>query len=273
MLRKGACAVVIVGLLVMSACGSGAAASQRRAIGPETIASDAPARELVPPVVNVADHPPDDPPARLREQAERNSPQLAPARSRRRAAAYSYDETPLADVIDDIAQRAGVNIVVNWRSLANHNITRKSPVSIELTGVSARSALKVLTDDLSGGRGTLGSVYWLVEDGMVRIATGDALNTALTTHTFDIGDLVMVIPDFPGPRLDLAASGDIFGESDDGDEEGPGRKEMEDNLIELIKGTIDADMWRPTGKGSVSIFRDQVIISQTKLGWMLIAGR
>ncbi len=269
MLRKGACAVVIVGLLVMSACGPGAAAGQRRDIGPETIAADPPARQLVPPVVNVADHPPRQP----REQAGGDSPQLAPARPRRRAAAYSYDETPLADVIDDIAHRAGVNIVVNWRSLANHNITRKSPVSIELTGVSAGSVLKVLTDDLSGGRGTLGSVYWLVEDGMVRIATGAVLNTALTTHTFDIGDLVMVIPDFPGPGLDLAASGDIFDESDDGDAEGPSRKEMEDNLIELIKGTIDADMWRPTGKGSVSIFRDQVIISQTKLGWLLIADR
>jgi len=263
--------VFTVALLIVAACQSPATEESPRACPQDALSGDVASalrREVAGPVVNVRVDPPNEEPPEL----QADSP-LSPADPRQLALRqFTYDQTPLGDVINDISQIAGVNIVVNWRSLANHNITRRTPVSLDLTGVSAAKVLDVLTDDLSGGREKFGSVYWLVDDGVVRIATGSALNTTLDTRVFSVGDLLMVAPDFEGPRLNLDMSGSVY-ESIDNDDDGPSRAEAAETLIELVKDTIGEDMWQPAGKGSVSIRGEQMIVTQTPLGWLLMRRR
>lgn len=189
-----------------------------------------------------------------------------------RIAELAYDQTPLGDVIDDIRLLTQANIAVNWPSLAEHDITPSTPVSLQLTDVSMATLLNVLTDDLSGGRGTFASVYWLVDDdGLIRIATGQALNRTLETHVYGIGDLLMDVPDFHGPRLDLDVSAQSRSLYSDG-ERGTGDDFHDPNrrIIDLVKGLLDEDMWQPEGEGSVSIIGDQLVITQTPLGWLLM---
>ena len=225
--------------------------------------------EAARPLVNVPPDPPaEEPPA---PEADRPSSAGAPRQPARRQ--FTYDQTPLGDVINDISQLAGVNIVVNWRSLGDHNITRRTPVSLDLTGVSAAKVLDVLTDDLSGGRGKFGSVYWFVDDGLVRIATGSALNTTLKTRVFSVGDLLMLAGDFEGPRLNLDMSGSVYESMGEDADDAPSRAEAAETLIELVKDTIGEDMWQPAGKGSVSIRGEQMIVTQTRLGWLLMRQR
>jgi len=184
-----------------------------------------------------------------------------------------YDEVQLQDIIEGIRLSVGVNIVVNWQSLAPHGVTRETPVTMKLSGVSMSTLLDVLTDDLSGGRDKFGTVYWLVDkDGMVRIATGSALNTTLDTRVVNVGDLLMLIPSFVGPRINLdvsAQSAELYEDNGlGGDVELP---DAEEQLIELVKGLIGEDMWKPTGEGSVSILGDQMIITQSPLGFLLMS--
>jgi len=269
---NGVRSLFTVALLIVAACQSPVGEESLRACPRDASSGDVASvllGEAARPAVNVPPHPPDEGPAK--PQADSPSPPGDPRQPAPRQ--FTYDQTPLGDVIDDISQLAGVNVVVNWRSLANHNITRRTPVSLDLTGVSTAKVLDVLTDDLSGGRGKFGSVYWLVDDGLVRIATGSALNTTLDTRVFNVGDLLMLVPDFEGPRLNLDMSGSVYESMGEDADDAPSRAEAEETLIELVKDTIGEDMWRPAGKGSVSIRGEQIIVTQTRLGWLLMRRR
>ena len=266
--------VFTVALLTLAACQSPVHEASTSAHPPATSRDDGQGAALgdaAGPVVNV--------PAERLDGLSAEPTAEAPSRPRPAASVrpsarqFTYERTPLGDVLDHISQSAGVNMVVDWRSLGDLGITRQTPVSLDLTGVSTAKVLDVLTDDLSGGRDKFGSVYWVVEDGLVRIATGSALNTTLDTRVFNVGDLLMLVPDFEGPRLDLDASDNLYESLGADGDDSPTRAEAEETLIELVKDTIGEDMWRPSGKGSVSIRGEQMIISQTRLGWLLMRRR
>ena len=264
--------VFTVALLSVAACQSPAREECPRAC-PQDASSGGVASALLGeaarPVVNVPPDPPEEgPPA---PEADSPPPPADPQQPAPRQ--FTYDQTPLGDVMNDIRQIAGVNIVVNWRSLADHSITRRTPVSLDLTDVSTAKVLDVLTDDLSGGRDKFHSVYWLVADGVVRIATGSALNTTLETRVFNVGDLLMLAGDFEGPRLNLDMSGSVYESMGEDAADAPSRAEAAETLIELVKDTIGEDMWQPAGKGSVSIRGEQMIVTQTRLGWLLMRRR
>ena len=48
------------------------------------------------------------------------------------------------------------------------------------------------------------------------------------------------------------------------------RKEIRDTLIKTIKEAIGEDMWTPTGKGSIKMIGNRLVISQTLLGFKLL---
>ena len=151
-----------------------------------------------------------------------------------------------------------------------------------------------MLDQINVGRDRMGSVYWVVDKGVVTIATGEVLNRKLITRVYDVGDILMVVPSFEGPRI---ATGTTTNGTDttggttrglfDGVDVGTSprtdtstrgesmaekRQKNRDTLIEVIKMSIGEDMWAPTGKGSVKIIRNQLIITQTPLGFRLLEG-
>ncbi len=210
-----------------------------------------------------------------RDETDQDDSSQPPTVRRQRIVELAYDQTPLGDVIDDIRLLTQANIAVNWRSLAEHDITPSTPVSLQLIDVSVATLLNVLTDDLSGSRGTFASVYWLVdEDGLIRIATGQALNRTLETHAYGIGDLLMEVPNFHGPRLNLDVSAQSRSLYSDGERGlADDSYDTRQQIIDLVKATLDEEMWRPEGEGSVSIIGNQIIITQTQLGWLLMRAR
>ena len=46
--------------------------------------------------------------------------------------------------------------------------------------------------------------------------------------------------------------------------------QLEENLINIVKSSIGEDMWQPQGKGAVKIMRNMMIISQTRLGFLML---
>jgi len=208
----------------------------------------------------------------------------------------------LAGVVQDFRDRTGLNIHVNWRSLAEINVDRQTEVTLNVSNVPARRALELVTDEISGDLDKFQRVYWVVDGGIVRIATGTALDTKLKTRIIDVGDLVMPAVDVKMPRrIGLRGTRDsntndrrydqprdrgrnggrnvgtfttgvgigIIG-GGQGDSPADKGEALKQNLIEIIKDSIGQDMWSPTGKGTISIMRNRLVVSQTLLGYKLL---
>ncbi len=220
------------------------------------------------------------------------------ARSSGGAREINFKETPLNLVIDFFRDLAGVNFHVNWRALESAGITKETPVTLKVKDVSVGRALDLVLDQLNVGHDRYNSLYWVIDEGVVQIATGESLDRTTRVRVYDISDLLMVVPNFTGPRIDLgnastnggsgntgnrSGGGGFFSQSSDtntgtssgtGEEEDMGaqRQRIRDTLIEIIKLSIGADMWADsgTGKGSIRILHNQLIISQTPLGFKLL---
>jgi len=195
---------------------------------------------------------------------------------------FQFENTPLVDVLEAFREATGANFHVNWRSLEAVGIDRNTPVTLKLKGAPIRRALDLVTEQLSEGRNKYESVYWIVDGGVLSIATGNSFNnkTRITVH--DVADLLAVVPNFKGPRMKLTLAGkDEEGEGDtlfDSDEDTEStetggaqtREVIQQTLTEIIKDSIGNDMWAPQGKGSIRFIGNQMVISQTLLGYTLM---
>ncbi|MBL7219311.1 MAG: hypothetical protein ISS69_04290 [Phycisphaerae bacterium] len=201
---------------------------------------------------------------------------------------HTFKDEPLKNVIEFYRNTTGVNFHVNWKSLQNVGIDREEPVTLVLKGVSVSRALDMVTDQLSEGKDRFGSVYWMINGGVVTISTGHALNTRTIVTMHDVGDLLFAVPNFKGPRLGRSTRGagdqtsDQTGIFDVGAGDGVGdgmekedaaetRNQAKSSLEKIIKDSIGEEMWiSGGGKGSVRFFRNKMIISQTLLGYTLM---
>lgn len=207
----------------------------------------------------------------------------------------NFDKTPLHLAIEFLRDLAGTNFHVNWRALEESGISRETPVTVKVSNVTVGRVLDLVLDQLNVNRDRLGRVYWVIQEGVVHIATGEVLNRNTKVRIYDVGDLLMVVPNFQGPRISMdtgnanngSSGGGLFddvggGGSGVGTTSGSGsgrgeetdiaeqRQRLRDNLIETIKNTIGEEMWEPTGKGSIKILRTKLIIAQTPLGFKLL---
>ena len=202
---------------------------------------------------------------------------------------FDMEEIPLSDVIDFIREASGVNFHVNWKALNTVGVGKGTPVTLQATGISFAKALDLVTDQLATEGDKLQRVYWVIDDGIVKISTGQVFNEQVRTKVYDVADLLMVIPDFESPRMDLARRNDntstsqtdsqarsIWEPSSTSDQKkeenmADKRKKAEENLVEIVKSTIGQDMWQEGGgKGTVRLIGKKLVVSQTLLGFKLM---
>ena len=107
---------------------------------------------------------------------------------------YVFEFTPemsFAEAIEQIKYCVDppLPIVVIWKDLYdNADIDRTTPANIdEISGVSPGRALKLLLTSVSGGYDRLG---YIVEGGIIMIATAESLPERWETRVYDISDLL-----------------------------------------------------------------------------------
>jgi len=208
-------------------------------------------------------------------------------------AGANFKDTPLNEVVKHLRATTGLDIVVNWNALEEVGITKDSPVNLTARNRSAGRVLDLVLADVSGSRGRFERLYYIIDDGVVTISTGSALNTTTKTVVTDIRDLLVLTPNFKGPSLKLDAGkrnsgnnnatgnlGDSFerdtssggnrgGESDATAAEQ--RALLQERIIQAVKDSIGDDMWQPEGRGSIQIVQGRMVITQTPLGFKLLA--
>ncbi len=197
-----------------------------------------------------------------------------------------FDKTPLADVVEYFRTLSGVNFHINYAALKDVNITAETPVTLEVSNVSLAKVMDLVMDNLSQNKSKFDSVYWIVNDGVVSISTGNALNTTLSTRVYDVQDMLHAMPDPKAPKIDLnsmttgkdnnsSSTGtnttSIFGEQKN-TEAGTAnsRAALQDTIVAMVKESIGDDMWSPDGKGAIRIWNGKLVISQTPLGFKLL---
>lgn len=183
-----------------------------------------------------------------------------------------FDETPLFDAIQHFRDIAPLNIHVNWRSLQAVGIRRETLVTLKASNVTLGRALRMVLDDVNSNLNKFSRVYWIIDGGVVTIATGDVLNRKLVTRVYHVADMLAVVPDFDAPKtLTDPNSSDNRQDDEQDEKDGPagGRRRNEESLIAIIKDAIGQDMWQPIGKGSIRIMKGQLIVTQTQLGFKL----
>jgi hypothetical protein len=194
-----------------------------------------------------------------------------------------FTEQPLSEVLQYYQEITRVNMYINWGALQNEGIKKTDPVTLTMNQVTIPQALNLTMKEINGTRGELQKVYWILDGGVLTISSGTQLNTTMRSRVYDVADLLKTQPDFEGTRVDLAAVHSTKGDTGEFDlfndqEEAPRkatraelRERNKKSLVKIVQDSIGDQWWQPNGKGSVRILRNQMIVSQSLLGFKLMA--
>lgn len=144
-----------------------------------------------------------------------------------------FVDQPLADVIDYLKERHGIEIQLDHKAMTDEGIGSDAPVSKNIKGISLESALDLMLGDLT--------LTYVVRDEVLLITSKAVAEHLLSTKTYPVADLVA--------REYGAALGDDY-----------------QSLIELITTSIAPTTWNEVGgPGSIQGFRNSrvIVISQT----------
>lgn len=207
-----------------------------------------------------------------------------------------YEEYPLEEVLDDLREKSGDNIVANWQSLNNGGIDKDTPVSLKLRNVSAGRILKAVLQNLSS---SWSPVSYIEHNGIVVIATAEDLARIIDTRVYDITHLLMETKDLRGGRQydaggrrnDRSRDGGSNDRSDRNRDSNSSRSDQRNDsprtsvgsssgsrydgagsvgtdrtqeIIDIVLSSAPADSWRENGgPGSVAVFGTRIVITQT----------
>ena len=98
---------------------------------------------------------------------------------------FEFIETPLSDVVAYLQDLHKVQIQLDTKSLDGVGIGTDTPISRSLTGISLRSALRLLLKDLE--------LTYVIQDEVLMITTPEVAEENLITKVYPVGDLVLPI--------------------------------------------------------------------------------
>nr|WP_271871035.1 vWA domain-containing protein [Planctomicrobium sp.] len=98
-----------------------------------------------------------------------------------------FPGNPLTDVIEYISSQHGIPIIIDETELSNDGRSGDDEVELVLSGITLRSALKLLLEPLA--------LTYVIEDEVMKITTELAATGSLQTRVYPVADLV--IPIFP----------------------------------------------------------------------------
>lgn len=93
----------------------------------------------------------------------------------------SFLDAPLKEAVESLEQHHQIPIEIDIRALEETGLTDDAPVTKELTGISLRSALKLLLRDLD--------LTFLIDDEVLQITTPEEAETRLVTVVYPVKDL------------------------------------------------------------------------------------
>lgn len=97
----------------------------------------------------------------------------------------SFSDMPLKDAIDFLKDLHEIQIVMDSAALTDEGVDPSAPVSLELAGITLRSALRLLLEPLA--------LTYVIRDEVMMITTEAKAGEALSTRVYPVADLVIPI--------------------------------------------------------------------------------
>jgi general secretion pathway protein D len=109
----------------------------------------------------------------------------------------SFNEAPLAQVMDYLAKQAQVNLFLDPEGLAQEGVSTAAPVTLNLAQeISLQSALNLILQPRH--------LAFVIKDEVLKITSEQLKNGEVYTVTYNVADLVIPIPNFvPSPNMGL----------------------------------------------------------------------
>lgn len=105
----------------------------------------------------------------------------------------NFENTPLKQVLDDLRDFHGINIVPDLPALQNQGTSLESPISIKLDQVSLKSALNLILHQVK--------LTYVLQDEVLKITTEENARGKLETVTYQVADLVIPVENHHTPSL------------------------------------------------------------------------
>jgi tetratricopeptide (TPR) repeat protein len=98
---------------------------------------------------------------------------------------FDFTETPLRDVIAQIQDSQGIPVQIDTKAFEDAGLDLETPVTKSVSGISLRSALRLLLGDLD--------LTYLVKDEVLMITTKDKAAETLVVKVYPVADLVIPV--------------------------------------------------------------------------------
>ena len=92
-----------------------------------------------------------------------------------------FIDAPLREVVETLEEQHQIPIEIDKRALEESGLTLDAPVTISVSGISLRSALKLCFRDLG--------LVFLIQDEVLQVTTPEEAETRLTTVVYPVKDL------------------------------------------------------------------------------------
>ncbi|MEE9211485.1 MAG: hypothetical protein V3U29_02410 [Phycisphaeraceae bacterium] len=181
------------------------------------------------------------------------------------------DQETLRDAFDWWSRATGIQLLINWNVMELEGIYPEHRIDLNLHHVSAAQVLAILIRRAGAPNARLMSetTPWYVE-----VMTKAQADRRTVVRLYDVGDMLHEVPHFTdAPKLDLqnalqsggggsGGGGGLF--SDAGSDEEPAKPKQErgEDLAQLVRDTIEPDIWQANGGefSSIRYFNGQLIV-------------
>lgn len=136
----------------------------------------------------------------LGDRPRRNEREMQIEQKLKTPVSLQFQDAALSEVLDSLANVAGINIHIDPQGLGAEGVETTTPVTINLKqDISLKSALNLVLEPLHLG--------YVIKDEVLKITSEQYRNGELLPVMYPVADLVIPIPNFvPGPRMGLAGS-------------------------------------------------------------------
>lgn len=195
-----------------------------------------------------------------------------------------FDQTSLKNAIEWWKEAVGVSMLVDWNALELQGVDTGLPISLKLRNAPASVVLDIILELASQEF----KLYHYETKWYVQILTRDQILKKTVTHMYDVRDLLVQIPNYRNraPKLGLSealsstpsvggsssgssggssSSVSLFGDSGSDKDNGENRltkKDQAQELMDLIRSTIEPDIWIANGgyHSSITFFNGMLVI-------------
>ena len=184
-----------------------------------------------------------------------------------------FDDARLEDVVQFIETIGDIEIDPLWLDdRETSGLDRDREVSASVTEVPLLVLLERVLRDASDAFDR--ATWQLTPGGVVEVGPRTRLNESATLRIYDINDLIFEIPNYDNvPQLDLdqalqqggggggGGGGGLFEDEDD-EFDRPSRRELAEQVIDIILEVVEPEQWRANGGdgGTITLYRESLLL-------------